>query len=77
MENNNYYYYNQYNNNVNPEIINVKTVQLNYKPCLSPNTIYTIPTGRIEKKKEQFVNIYDSNFGGLLGTQMGLNKVNN
>lgn len=30
-------------------------------------------TGRDTQPVEQFVNIYDSNFGGLIGTNLGLN----
>ena len=36
------------------------------------NNIYRRKTGRDAFEEEQFVSIYDSNFGGLLGTNMGL-----
>ena len=35
--------------------------------------IYRMNTGRDAYQQEYFVNIYDSNFGGLLGTNMGTN----
>jgi rare lipoprotein A (peptidoglycan hydrolase) len=34
--------------------------------------IYRMKTGRDAYQQEQFVSIYDSNFGGMLGTTMGL-----
>ena len=37
-----------------------------------PGNIYRMKTGRDAYEQEQFVNIYDSNFGGLVGTNMGL-----
>jgi len=40
---------------------------------LKPGSILRQKTGRQAYEIEQFVNKYDSNFGGLLGTQMGLN----
>ena len=36
------------------------------------NSIYRQKTGRQAFELENFVSIYDSNFGGLLGTSMGL-----
>ena len=39
---------------------------------LEYNSIYRNDTGRIAYQNEQYVNIYDSNFGGRLGTTMGL-----
>ena len=36
------------------------------------NKIQRIKTGRDAYQQENFVNIYDSNFGGLLGTTLGL-----
>lgn len=42
-----------------------------------PNNIYIINTDRSECKQENFVNIYDSNFGGLLGTNIGTNMGTN
>ena len=38
-----------------------------------PDNIYRMKTGREGIEQEQFVSIYDSNFGGLLGTSLGLN----
>ena len=38
-----------------------------------PGNIYRRGTGRDAYQEEQFVSIYDSNFGGMLGTNMGLN----
>jgi len=40
--------------------------------CLNSDSIYRINSGRQPLQQEQYVSIYDSNFGGLLGTQMGL-----
>lgn len=37
-----------------------------------PGNIYRMNTGRDAYQLEQFVSIYDSNFGGMLGTNMGL-----
>lgn len=37
-----------------------------------PGNIYRSNTGRNAYQQEQFVSIYDSNFGGMLGTSMGL-----
>jgi hypothetical protein len=34
--------------------------------------IYRMNTGRDAYQEEQFVSIYDANFGGMLGTNMGL-----
>lgn len=34
--------------------------------------IYRMKTGRDAYQQEQFVSIYDANFGGMLGTNMGL-----
>lgn len=34
--------------------------------------IYRANTGRDAYQEEQFVSIYDANFGGMLGTNMGL-----
>jgi hypothetical protein len=39
---------------------------------ISPGNIYRMNTGRDAYQQEQFVSIYDSNFGGMLGTNMGL-----
>ncbi len=39
---------------------------------MSPGNIYRMNTGREAYQQEQFVSIYDSNFGGMLGTNMGL-----
>ena len=39
---------------------------------LEYNSIYRNDTGRKAYQNEQYVNIYDSNFGGRLGTTMGL-----
>ena len=36
------------------------------------NSIYRQKTGRQAFELENFVSIYDSNFGGLIGTTMGL-----
>ena len=41
---------------------------------MRPNKIYRQKTGREMYEEEQFVSIYDSNFGGMLGTNMGLSK---
>jgi hypothetical protein len=41
-------------------------------PSMIPGNIYRMKTGREAFEQEQFVSIYDSNFGGLLGTTMGL-----
>ena len=38
-----------------------------------PGNIYRINTGREAYEEEQFVSIYDANFGGMLGTTLGLN----
>jgi hypothetical protein len=38
-----------------------------------PGNIYRSKTGRDAYEEEQFVSIYDANFGGMLGTTMGLN----
>ncbi len=40
---------------------------------MEKENIYRQKTGRQAYEIEYFVNKYDSNFGGLLGTQMGLN----
>ena len=37
-----------------------------------PGNIYRMNTGRDAYQEEQFVSIYDANFGGMLGTNMGL-----
>jgi hypothetical protein len=37
-----------------------------------PGNIYRMNTGRDAYQQEQFVSIYDANFGGMLGTNMGL-----
>ena len=37
-----------------------------------PGNIYRSKTGRDAYEEEQFVSIYDANFGGMLGTTMGL-----
>lgn len=34
--------------------------------------IFRISTGRDAYQQEQYISIYDSNFGGLLGTNLGL-----
>ena len=39
---------------------------------MGPGRIYRMNTGRDAYQQEQFVSIYDANFGGLLGTSMGL-----
>jgi len=39
-----------------------------------PKTILRQQTGRENNNIEQYIGIYDSNFGGLLGTTLGLNK---
>jgi hypothetical protein len=41
---------------------------------MRPNKIYRQKTGREMYEEEQFVSIYDANFGGMLGTNMGLSK---
>jgi hypothetical protein len=41
---------------------------------MRPNKIFRQKTGREMYEEEQFVSIYDSNFGGMLGTNMGLSK---
>lgn len=38
---------------------------------MKPDNIYRIKTGREGIEQEHFVSIYDSNFGGLLGTTLG------
>ena len=38
-----------------------------------PGNIFRTKTGREAYEEEQFVSIYDANFGGMLGTTMGLN----
>lgn len=38
-----------------------------------PGNLFRIKTGRDAYQQEQFVSIYDSNFGGMLGTTLGLN----
>jgi len=38
------------------------------------NSIYRQKTGRQAHELENFVSIYDSNFGGLIGTKMGLTR---
>ena len=40
---------------------------------MNPGNIYRKKTGREAYEEEQYVSIYDSNFGGMLGTTMGLN----
>lgn len=37
-----------------------------------PGNIYRMNTGRDAYQQEEFVSIYDANFGGMLGTNMGL-----
>ena len=37
-----------------------------------PGNVYRMKTGRDAYQEEQFVSIYDANFGGMLGTNMGL-----
>jgi len=37
-----------------------------------PGNVYRMNTGRDAYQQEQFVSIYDANFGGMLGTNMGL-----
>ena len=37
-----------------------------------PGNVYRMNTGRDAYQEEQFVSIYDANFGGILGTNMGL-----
>ena len=37
-----------------------------------PGNVYRMNTGRDAYQEEQFVSIYDANFGGMLGTNMGL-----
>ena len=37
-----------------------------------PGNIYRMKTGRQAFEQEQFVSIYDANFGGYLGTNLGL-----
>jgi len=37
-----------------------------------PGNVYIMKTGRDAYQEEQFVSIYDANFGGMLGTNMGL-----
>lgn len=39
---------------------------------MSHGNIYRMNTGREAYQQEQFVSIYDSNFGGMLGTNIGL-----
>ena len=39
---------------------------------MAPGNIYRMNTGRDAYQEEQFVSIYDANFGGMLGTNMGL-----
>lgn len=41
-----------------------------------PGNIYRMNTGREAYQQEEFVSIYDSNFGGLLGTSMGTSMEN-
>ena len=41
------------------------------KVNMIPGNIYRMNTGREAYQQEQFVSIYDSNFGGLLGTTLG------
>lgn len=36
-----------------------------------PGNVYRMNTGRDAYQEEQFVSIYDANFGGMLGTNMG------
>ncbi len=36
-----------------------------------PSNMYRLKTGREGIEQERFVSIYDSNFGGLLGTTLG------
>tara|TARA_B100001093_G_scaffold519550_1_gene609073 strand:- start:28 stop:363 length:336 start_codon:yes stop_codon:yes gene_type:complete len=52
-----------YTNNV--QQITPKTASTN------PGNIYRLNTGRDAYQQEQFVSIYDANFGGMLGTNMG------
>lgn len=66
-------------NKVNPEQIlnnSIKSNNTNMSNTNMNNTnvdnIYRQKTGRQAYEVEYFVNKYDSNFGGLLGTQMGL-----
>ena len=40
---------------------------------MSPNNIFRMKTGRDAYQQEHFVSVYDANFGGMLGTSMGLN----
>ena len=37
-----------------------------------PGNVYRMNTGRDAYQEEQLVSIYDANFGGMLGTNMGL-----
>lgn len=50
--------------------VNQKTTTNNASSI--PGNIYRMNTGRDAYQQEQFVSIYDSNFGGMLGTNMGL-----
>tara|TARA_Y100000816_G_C25912271_1_gene475787 strand:+ start:37 stop:342 length:306 start_codon:yes stop_codon:yes gene_type:complete len=50
-----------------------KSISINKTQApLEYNSIYRNDTGRKAYQNEQYVNIYDSNFGGRLGTTMGL-----
>ena len=50
---------------------NNKSNNIKSTSMISGNS-YRMKTGREAFEQEQFVSIYDSNFGGLLGTTMGL-----
>ena len=61
-----------YNTNINAPNYGKTDENNNIKnTLLKPNNIYRINTGRDAYKQEEFVSIYDSNFGGMLGTTLG------
>ena len=60
----------EYINPPNYNRVNQPTTQDNAK--MVPGNIYRMNTGRDAYQQEQYVSIYDANFGGMLGTNMGL-----
>lgn len=55
-----------------PNYNNKQEMTTNENANTRPGNIYRIKTGRDAYEQEQFVSIYDANFGGMLGTNMGL-----
>ena len=64
---------NESNDSLNPPNYNLKN-QINTpdNTHMGPGKIYRMNTGRDGYQQEQFVSIYDANFGGMLGTTLGI-----